>query len=104
MLVNRASVQVQVKELFQASLPSPPPVVVDCDRVAGVCDLVVRVARVLVLIVVRVLQRLCGRLAVRYLRVVRVCRVDRYVRERGRLRSCVHEDWPSEEEQPGPKT
>ena len=82
MFVNRASVQVQVKELFQASLPSPPPVVVDCDRVASVCDLVVRVASVLVLIVVRVLQRLCGRLTVRYLRVVRVCCVDRHVCER----------------------
>ena len=104
MLVNRASVQVQVKELFQASLPSPPPVVIDCDRVARVCDLVVRVARVLVLVVVRVLQSLRGRLTVRYLRVVCVCCVDRHVCERGRLRSCVHEDWPSEEEQPGPKT
>ena len=81
MLVNRASVQVQVKELFQTSLPSPPPVVIDCDRVASVCDLIVRVARVLVLVVVRVLQSLRGRLTVRYLRVVRVRRVDRHVRE-----------------------
>ena len=104
MLVNRTSVQVQVKELFQASLPSPPPVVIDCDRVARVCDLVVRVARVLVLVVVRVLQRLRGRLTVRYLRIVCVRCVDCYVRERRRLRSCVHEDRPSEEEQPGPKT
>ena len=104
MFVNRASVQVQVKELFQASLPSPPPVVIDSDRVASVCDLIVRVACVLVLVVVRVLQSLRGRLTVRYLRVVRVRRVDRHVRERRRLRSCVHEDRPSEEEQPGPKT
>ena len=104
MFVNRASVQVQVKELFQASLPSPPPVVIDCNRVASVCDLVVRVARVLVLVVVSVLQSLRGRLTVRYLRVVRVCCINRHVRERRRLRSCVHEDWPSEEEQPGPKT
>ena len=104
MFVNRASVQVQVKELFQTSLPSPPSVVIDCDRVASVCDLIVRVARVLVLVVVRVLQSLRGRLAVRYLRVVRVRCVDRHVCERRRLRSCVHEDRPPEEEQPGPKT
>ena len=104
MFVNRASVQVQVKELFQASLPSPPPVVIDSDRVASVCDLIVRVACVLVLVVVRVLQSLRGRLTVRYLRVVRVCCINRHVRERRRLRSCVHEDRPSEEEQPGPKT
>ena len=53
-LIDGAFVQIQVKHLLQA--PLPPPVVVHGDRVARVGDHVVRVARVLVLVVVRVLH------------------------------------------------
>ena len=70
LLIHGAFVQIQVKQLLQTSLS--PPVVVDGDRVAGVGDLVVGLACVLVLIVVRVLHRLGGRLTVGYLGIVRV--------------------------------
>ena len=107
LLVDRAFIQVQVKQLLETSLPPPPPpppVVVHGDRVARVIDSVVRVARVLVLVVVRVRQSLGGRLTLSYLGIVRIGRVNCHIGERRRLCRCVEVDWPPEEEQASPQT
>ena len=106
LLVDRAFIQVQVKQLLETSLPPPPPppVVVHGDSVARVIDSVVRVARVLVLVVVRVRQSLGGRLTLSYLGIVRIGRVNCHIGERRRLCRCVEVDWPPEEEQASPQT
>ena len=102
LLINRAFVQIQVKQLLQT--PFPPPVVVHCDRVARVGDLVVGGALVCVLVVVCVHQSLGGRLTLRYLGIVCVGRVNGHIGERRRLGRCVHVDRPPEEEQASPQT
>ena len=102
LLINGAFIQVQAKQLLQT--PLPPPVVVHRHRVPRVRDRVVRVARVRVLVVVRVCQSLGGRLTLSYLGIVRVGCVDRHIGEWRRLCRCIEEDRPPEEEQASAQT